>query len=141
MVIIAATQTLPTGNFIHRSQILSDPDSGAGKPISGYDARDPSDRINQVPTVAFHPVMAWWYQFTKQAGSMSLPAWVFLYENRCCSWEPMVRQARNFRENCFFKKLYAIMPHTQRLGFETRVGEEIVRQPRGLARHFEAGTG
>ena len=56
-------------------------------------------------------------------------------------WQPVVRQARNFRENCFFKKLCAIMPHTQRLDFETRVGVEICRQPRGLTCHFETEAG
>jgi len=35
-----------------------------------------------------------------------------------------------FSENCFSKNFYAIMPHTQRLGFETRVGVEIAASPR-----------
>jgi hypothetical protein len=63
MVIIAATQTLPAGKFIHRSQIVSDPDSSAGKSISGYDHNEPSGRKNQVHGVALLPLMAGWQQF------------------------------------------------------------------------------
>jgi hypothetical protein len=43
-------------------------------------------------------------------------------------------------ELLFFKKNCAIMPHTQRLGFEIRVGVGIWRQPGGLSCRFEAGA-
>jgi hypothetical protein len=85
--------------------------------------------------------MAVWGPFKPTSWNQELAGLGFLNENHLRPWEPVVPQARNFRENCFLKKFCGIMPHTQRLGFEAMGEVEICRRSRGLACRFEAGVG